>query len=70
MSFSLTTNEVVDSLRVGKNTITRLRQADVLRHGVHYVNVGVGAQRPTFRWDLDAVQATLIKRGKQRRRAA
>ena len=65
MPFSLTTGEVQDALRVTKNTLTRLRAADVLRPGVHFTAHGVGLVRPNLRWNLDAVEATLAKRGKQ-----
>lgn len=65
MSFSLTTGEVQAALRVAKNTLTRLRAADVLRPGIHFTAHGVGLMKPNLRWDLDAVEATLAKRGKQ-----
>ncbi len=65
MAFSFTTGEVQVALRVTKNTLTRLRAADVLRPGVHFTAHGVGLVRPNLRWDLDAVEITLAKRGKQ-----
>ena len=65
MAFTLTTGEVQAALRVTKNTLSRLRAADVLRSGVHFTAHGVGLVKPNLRWDLDAVEATLAKRGKQ-----
>lgn len=65
MAFSATTGEVEDALRVSKNTLTRLRAAEVLRPGVHFTAAGVGLKRPKLRWDLPAVEETLGKRGKQ-----
>jgi hypothetical protein len=65
MAFSFTTGEVQAALRVTKNTLTRLRAADVLRSGVHFTAHGVGLRRPALRWDLPAVEETLAKRGKQ-----
>jgi hypothetical protein len=35
-----------------------------LRPGVHFTAAGVGLRRPNLRWDLDAVEETLAKRGK------
>lgn len=64
MAFTLTTGEVQSALRVTKNTLTRLRAADVLRPGVHFTAAGVGLRRPNLRWDLDAVEETLARRGK------
>ncbi len=64
MAFSLTTGEVQAALRVTKNTLTRLRAADVLRAGVHFTAAGVGLRRPNLRWDLERVEETLAKRGK------
>jgi len=64
MAFTLTTGEVQTALRVTKNTLTRLRAADVLRPGVHFTAAGVGLRRPNLRWDLEAVEETLAKRGK------
>ena len=64
MAFTLTTGEVQAALRVTKNTLTRLRAADILRPGVHFTAAGVGLRRPNLRWDLDAVEETLAKRGK------
>lgn len=52
------------ALRVTKNTLTRLRAADVLSPGVHFTAAGVGLRRPNLRWDLAAVEETLAKRGK------
>lgn len=65
MNFSLTTGEMQDALRVTKNTLQRLRAADVLRAGVHFTAAGVGLKRPNLRWNLEAVEATLAKRGRQ-----
>lgn len=65
MAFSATTGEVEDALRVSKNTLTRLRAAEVLRPGVHFTAAGVGLKRPNLRWDLLAVEETLAKRGRQ-----
>ena len=65
MTFSFTTCEVQAALRVTKNTLTRLRAAEVLRPGVHFTAHGVGLVRPNLRWDLNAVELTLAKRGKQ-----
>ncbi len=65
MSFTATTGEVESALRVSKNTLTRLRTAEVLRPGVHFTAHGVGLRRPALRWDLPAVEATLTKRGRQ-----
>ncbi|MCT0229363.1 hypothetical protein KQ306_00605 [Synechococcus sp. CS-1324] len=65
MAFPFTTGEVQAALRITKNTLTRLRAADILRPGVHFTAHGVGLVRPNLRWDLDAVEATLARRGKQ-----
>jgi hypothetical protein len=65
MAFSFTTGEVQDALRVTKNTLTRLRSAEILRPGVHFIAAGVGLTKPNLRWDLGAVEATLTKRGRQ-----
>ena len=64
MAFSFTTGEVQAALRVTKNTLTRLRAAEVLRPGVHFTAHGVGLRRPNLRWNLPAVEETLAKRGK------
>lgn len=65
MAFTFTTGEVQDALRVTKNTLIRLRAADILRPGIHFTAAGVGLKRPNLRWDLSAVELTLAKRGKQ-----
>jgi len=57
--------EVQDSLRISKNTLTRLRSAEILRPGVHFTAHGLGLKRPALRWDLPAVEETLARRGKQ-----
>lgn len=64
MAFSSTTGEVMDALRVTRNTLTRFRAADILRPGIHYTAAGVGLQKPNLRWDLDAMQETIARRGK------
>jgi hypothetical protein len=65
MSFTATTGEVRDSLRVSKNTLARMRTAEILRPGVHFIAAGIGLSRPNLRWDIAAVEATLQRRGKQ-----
>jgi len=65
IAFFFTTGEVQAALRLTKNTLTRLRAAEVLRPGVHFTAHGVGLLRPALRWDLPAVEGTLAKRGKQ-----
>ena len=65
MAFPFTTSEVQTALRVTKITLTRLRAADIFRPGVHFTAHGVGLLRPNLRRDLDAVEATLARRGKQ-----
>lgn len=65
MFFTITTDEVAVSLCVGRNTITRLRAADILRPGVHFIPCGPGSQKHRLRWNLDAVIDTMTWRGKQ-----
>lgn len=65
MAFTATTAEVASHFRVARNTLGRLRAADVLRPGVHFVATGVGIKRPNLRWDLPAVEAALQRRGRQ-----
>ncbi|MCT0207738.1 hypothetical protein [Synechococcus sp. CS-1332] len=65
MTFSFTTGEVQAALRVTRNTLTRLRAADILRPGVHFTAHGLGLRKPNLRWDLPAVETTLAKRSKQ-----
>jgi len=68
MAFTYTTAEVAESLRVARNTLGRMRAADILRPGVHFVAVGESLRRPTLRWDLEAVEDTMSRRSKQIRR--
>jgi hypothetical protein len=68
MIFTATTGEVQEFLRVSKNTLARMRTAEILRPGVHFIAAGYGLSRPNLRWNIDAVQETLQKRGKQIRK--
>ncbi len=65
MAFAATTGDVQDSLRVSKNTLSRMRADGIFRPGVHFITAGTGLVRPSLRWDLAAVEATLQKRCKQ-----
>ncbi|WP_369820041.1 helix-turn-helix domain-containing protein [Synechococcus sp. 1G10] len=62
MSFSLTTAEAADLLRVSDVTLRRLRKSGVLKAGVHFRVQGLGTVRPPLLWDKDAVDAELVKR--------
>jgi hypothetical protein len=65
MAFTLTTPEVVKSLRVSDQTLRRLRCAGVLRPGIHYRAIGTGTARPPLVWNLEAVDAELAKRSRR-----
>lgn len=65
MAFPFTTGEVQAALRVYKNTLTRLRAADNLCPGVHFTAHGFRLLRPYLRWNLESIESTLAKRGKQ-----
>ncbi len=65
MIFTATTGDVRDTLRVSKNTLSRMRADGIFRPGVHFVALGTGSLRASLRWNLAAVEATLQKRSKQ-----
>lgn len=69
MVFTHTTYEVMDALRVSRTTLNRLRAEDILRPGCHFTAVGPGLKKPALRWDMNQVEATLARRGKQGLRA-
>jgi hypothetical protein len=65
MAFTMTTPEVVDSLRVSDQTLRRLRRDGVLRPGIHFRAIGTGTERPPLVWNPEAVDAELAKRSRR-----
>jgi hypothetical protein len=65
MRFTATTKETTQALRTSETTLRRLRQAGVLRPGVHFCASGAGSIAPTLLWNPEAVQEALAKRSRQ-----
>ena len=65
MKYTASTRYMLDALGVSYNTLSRLRAQGVLRPGEHYVSVAASTKgRATYRWDPNAVEATLARRSK------
>lgn len=65
MAFTAKSGEVESLLRLSKNTLARMRSAEIFQPGKHYIAAGPGLARPQLRWDVEAVQETMRKRSKQ-----
>lgn len=65
MAFTSSTSEVAAQFSVNRQTLARLRAADVLRPGVHFVCAGTGMKRPNLRWDAEKVSQALQRRSRQ-----
>lgn len=63
--FPYTTQQLCDMLKINAATLRRHRALQVLRPGIHFVNIGTGTTRPRQRWSLEAVQEAIIKRSKK-----
>lgn len=65
MSFSHTTREVTELLRLSDATLRRLRKDGVLKPGVHFRAVGFGTQKPALLWDPTATDAALANHSRR-----
>lgn len=65
LRFSLTTAEACALLRLSDKTLRRLRAAQVLRPGIHFLTVGAGTIRPDLRWDPVALEEALALRSRK-----
>jgi len=65
MSFTLTTQEVSEKLRLSDSTLRRLRREGVLKPGHHFRAIGGGTVKPALLWDAEATDAALAQRSRR-----
>jgi hypothetical protein len=65
MGFTLTTAELIASVRVSDSTLRRLRREGVLKPGQHFRAIGAGTVRPALLWDAPAVDQALAYRSRK-----
>lgn len=65
MSFTLTTAELSQQLRISDSTLRRLRREGVLKPGHHFRAIGGGTVKPALLWDPAATDAALAQRSRR-----
>lgn len=61
-TFNLSTKELIDAIGISETSLRKLRSIGCFKPGEHFIDIGTGDHRPTFRWCLAAVETALQNR--------